>query len=60
MPPAVWCSVRRLMKNTYGKTSAWGCGGLGSMGLSGRWYTTRAGLACWPYRAFETGDSGGS
>jgi hypothetical protein len=60
MPPAVWCSVSRLTKNTYGKTSSCASGGLGLVGLSGRWYTTRVGLACWPYSGFGTGDSAGS
>ena len=32
----------------------------GWSGLSGRWYITRVGLACWLYSGLGTGDSSGS
>ena len=34
MPPAVWCSVSRLVVNTNGKTSLCSSGGLGFIRLS--------------------------
>ena len=60
IPPAVWCSVSRLVVKTYGKTSACRSGGLGLLGLSARAYTLRVGLACCRYSGLRTGDSTGS
>jgi hypothetical protein len=36
MPPAVWCSVSRLVLKMYGNTSEWISGGLGLVRLSER------------------------
>ena len=47
MPPAVWCSVSRLVLNTNGNTSECRSGGLGLSRLSERSYILRVGLACW-------------
>ncbi len=60
MPPAVWCSVSRLVLNTYGYTSECRSGALGLIRLSERSYTLRVGLACWRYSGLRTGDSTGS
>ena len=48
MPPAVWCSVSRLVVNTKGNTSLPCSGGLGLSRLSSRSYSLRVGLPCWP------------
>ena len=48
IPPAVWCSVRRYVVQTYGKTSDPGPGPWGAYRFPLRGYSCRAGLACWP------------
>ena len=48
MPPAVWCSVSRLVVKTKGKTSLCSSGGAGFIWLSLRRYSLRVGLACCP------------
>ena len=60
IPPAVWCSVSRLIVKTNGKTSLCSSGGLGLIRFSLRSYSLRVGLPCWPYSGLRNDDSTGS